>query len=224
MWSPYVSNYNNPISHSDPKGDFPILIPLIAYAIAAGEAAVTTGLVVTTVVVGANAAEKHHNANAGTNTRSSYMSGSPLGLTTGDAYRELNKPAVVVNNVSETTTTASLSQLKSALSTTADALLSFVDAVRNPFGARGKPDHQDKVKEPTKKAKSEAKEGEQVLTERKVQGHDSNRKPDAQIVDKDGKTRKIFEAERKPESKRNKNREKEYDNLNIEHETHKVGN
>ncbi|WP_315817064.1 RHS repeat-associated core domain-containing protein [Paraflavitalea speifideaquila] len=103
MWSPYVSNYNNPLLYSDPQGDFPILIPIIAYAIAVGEAAATTGLVVTTTVVAANAAQKHYNANAGT-VNGSYISGSPLGLTTGEAYQKLHAPAVQKGNSIEKVT------------------------------------------------------------------------------------------------------------------------
>ena len=49
-----------------------------------------------------------------------------------------------------------------------------------------------------------------------------NRRPDVQILDKDGKTRKVFEAERHPNSKRNRLREEEYDRLGIEHETHSL--
>jgi hypothetical protein len=96
-------------------------------------------------------------------------------------------------------------------------------STRNPFGAKGKPAHQAKVNELTDKATKEAKEGEKVLSERKVQGHPSNRRPDSQIVNEAGKTRKIFEAERKPTSQRNIKREAEYKKLGIEYETHKVG-
>lgn len=95
--------------------------------------------------------------------------------------------------------------------------------VPNPYGSKGKPDHQEKVRELTKKAQSEAKEGETVLSEKKIQGHDSNRKPDAQIVGEEGKTRKVSEAERRPESQRNQTREAEYRKLEVEQETHKVG-
>lgn len=40
------------------------------------------------------------------------------------------------------------------------------------------------------------------------------------IVYKEGKTREVFEAERNPNSGRNKAREAEYDRLKIERETH----
>ena len=64
-----------------------------------------------------------------------------------------------------------------------------------------------------------------IVTERKIQGHDSNRRPDVQVVDPNTKqATKIYEAERRPESTRNKKREEEYKRLNIPNETHKVGN
>ena len=65
--------------------------------------------------------------------------------------------------------------------------------------------------------------GETVLRERKIQGHDSNRRPDVQIVDEEGKARKVSEAERRPESSRNQKREAEYERLKLGQETHKVG-
>ena len=95
--------------------------------------------------------------------------------------------------------------------------------VPNPDGSKGKPDHQAKIDQLEGRARSEAGEGETVLRERKIQGQDSNRRPDVQIVDEQGKTRKVFEAERRPESSRNQKREAEYKRLNVEQETHKVG-
>jgi RHS repeat-associated protein len=89
----------------------------------------------------------------------------------------------------------------------------------NPDGCKGKPDHQDKVDELERKAQSEAGPNERVVRERKVQGHDSNRRPDVQIVDENGRTRQIYEAERRPESKRNRDREAEYDRLRIPNQT-----
>ena len=96
-------------------------------------------------------------------------------------------------------------------------------ATRNPDGAKGKSDHQQKVKDLAKKAESELQPGEHVLTERKIQNENSNRRPDVQIVNVNGKTRKIYEAERKPESKRNQQREAEYKRLDIPNQTHRVG-
>jgi hypothetical protein len=46
----------------------------------------------------------------------------------------------------------------------------------------------------------------------------SNRRPDVQIVDKDGNTRKVFEAEREPDSKYVQSKKDEYDRLGIEQE------
>jgi len=91
---------------------------------------------------------------------------------------------------------------------------------KNPYGSKGKPDHQAKVEELAKKAEGELKEGEKLVREKGIQLEGSNRRPDVQIVDKDGKTRKVFEAERHPNRKRNRTREAEYDSLGIEQETH----
>ena len=63
-----------------------------------------------------------------------------------------------------------------------------------------------------------------MIQEKKIKVEGSNRKPDVQVIDpKTGKTVKIYEAERKPTSQRNINREEEYKKLNIPNETHKVG-
>jgi hypothetical protein len=90
----------------------------------------------------------------------------------------------------------------------------------NPYGSKGKPDHQAKVDDLTAKAKAEAGDGDIVVREKKLQGHDSNRKPDVQTVGPDGKTKKVYEAERHPNRKRNLKREAEYDKLGLDHETH----
>ncbi|RLJ75116.1 DUF6443 domain-containing protein [Pedobacter alluvionis] len=94
----------------------------------------------------------------------------------------------------------------------------------NPHGAKGKPDHQAKVKELEEKAKAE-NPGKDVVTEKKIKKSGSNRRPDVQVVDpQTQETEKVYEAERKPNSTRNKKREEEYKNLNIPNETHPVGN
>jgi hypothetical protein len=64
---------------------------------------------------------------------------------------------------------------------------------------------------------SEQKEHE---SNKQVKGVDSTRRPDAQIVNADGRTRKVFEAERRPNSLRNKKREEEYKKLKLPNETH----
>lgn len=90
------------------------------------------------------------------------------------------------------------------------------------YGSKGKPDHQRKVKELVKELENDDTPGK-VLQEKKVQGVPGcNRRPDAQKVN-NGKTVKIKEAERHPNRKRNKDREAEYDEHGIPHETHKVG-
>lgn len=79
-----------------------------------------------------------------------------------------------------------------------------LDNVKNPFGSKGRPDHQEKVDELAKKARAE-NPGMDIVTERRIQGHDSNRRPDVQVVDPNTKqATKIYEAERRPESTRNK--------------------
>ncbi|OKS85677.1 DUF6443 domain-containing protein [Mucilaginibacter polytrichastri] len=93
----------------------------------------------------------------------------------------------------------------------------------NPDGAKGKPDHQEKVQELAEKAKAEHP-GSEIIQEKKIRLDGSNRRPDVQVVDpKTGKTTKVYEAERKPNSSRNKKRQAEYDKLGVDHETHKVG-
>ena len=95
--------------------------------------------------------------------------------------------------------------------------------ITNPYGAKGKPDHQAKVEELRGKAEKE-NPGMKVVTEKKIQAEGSNRRPDVQVIDpKTGKTVKIYETERHPESKRNQQREAEYKRLKIPYETHKVG-
>ncbi len=101
--------------------------------------------------------------------------------------------------------------------------LNKVDNVKNPYGARGKPDHQQKVGELSDKAKAE-NAGMQVVTEKKINAQGSNRRPDVQVVDPStGKTIKVYEAERSPGSQRNQKREAEYKKLGVPFETHKVG-
>jgi RHS repeat-associated protein len=88
--------------------------------------------------------------------------------------------------------------------------------VPNPDGSKGKQDHQDAVSDLEQKARGEAGENEQVVREKKVQGVDSNRRPDVQIVDENGKARKVLEAERKPNSGRVQDKKDEYGDLGIE--------
>jgi RHS repeat-associated protein len=89
----------------------------------------------------------------------------------------------------------------------------------NPFGCTGKPDHQDKVRELGNRARDEAEDGEEVLENKKLQGFDSNRRPDQQIVDKNGRARQVYEAERNPNGSRNRAREAEYNRLGVPNQT-----
>ena len=89
----------------------------------------------------------------------------------------------------------------------------------NPNGQKGAPDHQAGVKEEADKARGEAGPGETVLEGKKVQGHDSTRRPDVQTVGADKKTKSIVEVERRPNSARNKAREEEYKKLRIPNTT-----
>jgi RHS repeat-associated protein len=98
----------------------------------------------------------------------------------------------------------------------------------NPYGRKGKPDHQDKVQALAEKAQVEIDSGlhppdARVATESPVRGYeDVKRIPDVQIQDQT-KTRKVFEAERNPNGSRNKKREAQYDQNGIENETYGVG-
>jgi RHS repeat-associated protein len=92
----------------------------------------------------------------------------------------------------------------------------------NPYGSKGKPDHQEANARSHEEAKRDAQPGEKALREQKIQGLDSNRRPDVQIVGKDGVTRKVIENERNPSSARNLQREAEYNKLGIEHQTNPI--
>ena len=79
------------------------------------------------------------------------------------------------------------------------------------------------MKELSEKAKVD-NPGMDIVTEQKIKLEGSNRRPDVQVVDpKTGTTTKVYEAERRPASSRNTNREAEYKRLGIPNETHKVG-
>jgi len=93
----------------------------------------------------------------------------------------------------------------------------------NPCGCKGKPDHQAVVAKLAEKARTELRPGERVGVGTKMRGYDITRFPDVQIIGADGKTRKVFEADRNPTGRRNRAREQEYDRLEVENETHGVG-
>jgi RHS repeat-associated protein len=95
--------------------------------------------------------------------------------------------------------------------------------VNNRFGSPGKPDHQKAVRARAEKLDTELKPGESRESGTKIKGHDSNRRPDNQIINREGKTRKIVEEERSPGSSRNRKREAHYRKLGIQNETYGVG-
>ena len=90
----------------------------------------------------------------------------------------------------------------------------------NPNGCKGKQDHQDKVEELKGVAEADAGDGERVEVGKKIKADGSSRMPDVQIVDSEEKTVRIYEAERRPNSKRNREREAEYERLNIPNQTY----
>ena len=89
----------------------------------------------------------------------------------------------------------------------------------NPNGQQGAPDHQAEVQNQTDKAQGEAKPGQTVVQGKKIQGVDSTRRPDVQVVGPDGKVVKVVEVERRPNSQRHVERQKEYDSLGVPHKT-----
>ena len=95
------------------------------------------------------------------------------------------------------------------------------DPVSSRPGTRGRQDHQDDVRGPGRlQAETEARPGERVLTERRIQGHPGvNRRPDNQVVGTDGRTRLVVESERRPNGAYNQAREEQYRACGIECQT-----
>ncbi len=88
--------------------------------------------------------------------------------------------------------------------------------VKRP-GTRGYSDHQIDVQGAGREAaRKQLRKGETLLTERPVQGFPGvNRRPDNQIVGKNGKTRLVVESERRPNGPYNQKRLKLYKRLGI---------
>jgi RHS repeat-associated protein len=96
----------------------------------------------------------------------------------------------------------------------------------NPNGAKGAPDHQADVAGPGRQQAqgiADRKGGSTVVTEGKIgktpTGETINRRPDNQVVNSQGVTTDVVESERRPGSKRNKEREAEYGRCGINCET-----
>jgi len=85
-------------------------------------------------------------------------------------------------------------------------------------GTRGSPDHRADVEGPgADQARELARPGEEVRTERPVQGHPGiNRRADNQVVDPEGKTRVVVESERRPDGSYHKKRVEELEGAGIE--------
>lgn len=88
-------------------------------------------------------------------------------------------------------------------------------------GSRGGPNHRRDVEGPGRRqAGAQARPGERVETERRVEGHPGlNRRPDNQIIGRDGKTRVAIESEGRPNGPYHRTREAEYRRHGIECQT-----
>ncbi len=86
------------------------------------------------------------------------------------------------------------------------------------YGSRGKPDHIKAIDKKEADLLSKIKKGEEIKREYKVQGYETNKQPDLQKV-KNGRTVEIWELERHPTWKRNRDREDVYRRLGITNHT-----
>lgn len=130
---------------------------------------------------------------------------------TPDGQRSLNNLA----NAFGASFSSNISSAKNAIT----GVFSKETAPPNPAGQKGAPDHEAAVKEEADKARAAAGPGETVLEGKKIQGHDSTRRPDVQTVGADGKAHTVVEVERRPNHARHKTRQAEYDNLGVKHRT-----
>jgi len=85
----------------------------------------------------------------------------------------------------------------------------------NPYGSRGKPDHQKEVARQREVAREEAGPGETVLREKKASGMDVDRRPDVQTRDSSNRTVRVREVERQPDSKRVQDKRTDYERNGI---------
>ena len=197
----YQYTYNNPLRYVDPTGHCPecaAVVPAARIVIVSPVIPVPVKVVALTILFGGAIA-----ANQGPPVVSDPSCQGCSRMV--DGYRESQQKKLDAQNARNQDNTEG-------------------KAPPNPHGSPGKPDHQAEVKNQADKATDEAKPGESVLTNRKIRGVNSNRRPDVQVVGPDDKVVKVVEVERHPNRKRNRQREKEYDDLKVPHKTVPITN
>lgn len=205
--SPFAYGWNNPISNTDPDGNCPNcreLFLALDKALTGGKIGRTLETVVGFVPGAGQIMDLAEAATGREMFTDEPLSGGQrlMALIPGKIEKVGDAANAIVKNADE---------------------VSEIKKVRNPYGSKGKPDHQAKVDELAEMARAE-NPGMDVVTERKIQVDGSRRRPDVQVVDPStGTTTRIYEAERQPNSTRNRRREAEYDRLEIPHKTYKVG-
>lgn len=85
----------------------------------------------------------------------------------------------------------------------------------NPYGSKGKPDHQREVARQADIARKEAGPGETVMRQKKASGMDVDRRPDVQTRDRSGDTVRVREVERQPDSRRVQDKRADYERNGI---------